>query len=29
MQLDRLLPEIMSNFSRPDWDEYFMNIAKV
>jgi dCMP deaminase len=28
-QLDRLLPEIMSNFSRPDWDEYFMNIAKV
>jgi dCMP deaminase len=28
-QLDRLLPQVMSNFSRPDWDEYFMNIAKV
>ncbi len=29
MQLDRILPDIMSRFTRPDWDEYFMNIAKV
>jgi dCMP deaminase len=28
-QLDALLPPLMSRFSRPDWDEYFMNIAKV
>ena len=28
-RLDELLPPIMSNFQRPTWDEYFMNIAKV
>lgn len=28
-QLDALLPRLMSNFTRPNWDEYFMNIAKV
>jgi dCMP deaminase len=27
--LDELLPPLMSNFKRPDWDEYFMSIAKV
>ncbi len=28
-QLDDILPRLMSNFRRPDWDEYFMSIAKV
>jgi dCMP deaminase len=28
-RLDELLPPLMSRFSRPSWDEYFMNIAKV
>jgi dCMP deaminase len=28
-QLDELLPPLMSQFQRPTWDEYFMNIAKV
>lgn len=28
-QLDNLIPRLMGNFRRPDWDEYFMNIAKV
>jgi dCMP deaminase len=28
-RLDELLPPLMSNFQRPSWDEYFMNIAKV
>jgi dCMP deaminase len=28
-QLDELLPPLMSRFNRPDWDEYFMSIAKV
>jgi len=27
--LNRLLPQLMSSFHRPDWDEYFMNIARV
>lgn len=27
--LGALLPRLMSRFRRPDWDEYFMNIAKV
>jgi dCMP deaminase len=27
--LDEILPSLMSNFDRPDWDEYFLNIAKV
>jgi dCMP deaminase len=27
--LEVFLPELMSRFRRPDWDEYFMNIAKV
>ena len=27
--LDDLLPALMSNFDRPDWDEYFLSIAKV
>lgn len=27
--LDTVLPRFLSSFSRPDWDEYFMNIAKV
>jgi dCMP deaminase len=29
LQLDTLLPPLMSRFVRPSWDEYFMNIAKV
>jgi dCMP deaminase len=28
-QLDTLIPRLLRNFQRPDWDEYFMNIAKV
>jgi dCMP deaminase len=28
-KLDESLPPLMSRFSRPDWDEYFMSIAKV
>ncbi len=28
-RLDELLPPLMSQFMRPTWDEYFMNIAKV
>jgi dCMP deaminase len=28
-KLDELLPPLMSNFQRPDWDEYFMSIARV
>ncbi|MGD0102187.1 MAG: deaminase [Acidobacteriota bacterium] len=28
-KLDELLPPLMSQFMRPTWDEYFMNIAKV
>jgi len=28
-RLDELLPRLMGNFRRPDWDEYFMSIAKV
>ncbi len=28
-ELDVLLPRLMSKYPRPDWDEYFMNIAKV
>ncbi len=28
-QLDEILPRLMSDFRRPDWDEYFMSIAKV
>ncbi|HYK91074.1 MAG TPA: deaminase [Acidobacteriota bacterium] len=28
-RLDEILPRLMSNFRRPEWDEYFMNIAKV
>jgi len=28
-RLDELLPPMMSRFSRPSWDEYFMSIAKV
>lgn len=28
-QLDALLPRLMSAFVRPDWDVYFMSIAKV
>jgi dCMP deaminase len=27
--LDELLPRLMSRMPRPDWDEYFMNIAAV
>ena len=27
--LDDLLPALMSNFDRPDWDEYFLSIARV
>jgi len=27
--LEALLPRLMGRFRRPDWDEYFMNIAKV
>jgi len=29
VQLDTLLPRLMRNFPRPEWDEYFMSIAKV
>lgn len=28
-KLGQILPSLMSNFDRPDWDEYFLNIAKV
>lgn len=28
-QLDEVLPRLMSSFRRPEWDEYFMSIAKV
>jgi dCMP deaminase len=28
-KLDQMLPALLSNFDRPDWDEYFLNIAKV
>jgi dCMP deaminase len=28
-KLDDLLPPLMSNFLRPNWDDYFMSIAKV
>jgi dCMP deaminase len=28
-QLDASLPRLMSSFVRPDWDDYFMSIAKV
>lgn len=28
-KLDEMLPALMSNFDRPDWDEYFLDIAKV
>jgi len=28
-QLARLLPGLMADFDRPEWDEYFMSIAKV
>jgi dCMP deaminase len=28
-RLDTLLPPLMSRFTRPTWDEYFMSIAKV
>ena len=28
-KLDELLPPLLSQFTRPSWDEYFMNIAKV
>jgi len=28
-RLDALLPPLLSRFSRPSWDEYFMSIAKV
>jgi dCMP deaminase len=28
-KLDALLPSLMSKFQRPDWDEYFINIAQV
>ena len=28
-RLDELLSPLMSRFTRPSWDEYFMNIAKV
>ena len=28
-RLSELLVRLMSNFERPDWDEYFMNIARV
>ncbi|MBN1568477.1 MAG: AAA family ATPase [Acidobacteria bacterium] len=27
--LDKMLPPLMSRFTRPTWDEYFMSIAKV
>ncbi len=28
-QLEQMLPSLMSNFDRPDWDEYFLSIARV
>ncbi len=28
-QLDEMVPRLMSDFRRPEWDEYFMSIAKV
>ncbi len=28
-RLDEILPPLMSRFSRPTWDEYFMSIARV
>ena len=28
-RLEELLPKLMGNFQRPEWDEYFMSIAKV
>jgi len=28
-KLERILPQFMANPGRPDWDEYFMNIARV
>ena len=28
-ELDTLIPRLLRNFQRPEWDEYFMNIAKV
>jgi len=28
-RLDEILPALMGNFDRPEWDEYFLNIAKV
>lgn len=28
-QLDSIIPPLMSNISRPSWDDYFMSIAKV
>lgn len=28
-QLNEILPSLMSSFDRPEWDEYFLNIAKV
>jgi dCMP deaminase len=28
-QLDQILPSLMSNFDRPEWDEYFLDIARV
>jgi len=28
-QIDRLMPRLMTSATRPGWDEYFMNIAKV
>ena len=28
-QISELLPELMGNLVRPDWDEYFMKLAKV
>jgi dCMP deaminase len=27
--LDQMLPSLMSSFDRPDWDEYFLDIARV
>jgi dCMP deaminase len=28
-RLDGIMPQLMCDFDRPDWDEYFLNIAKV
>jgi dCMP deaminase len=28
-QLNQVLPSLMSNFDRPEWDEYFLDIARV